>query len=60
MRRDLHVMEQICFCGEQELGRAQAPQLAAVIRSYMIDIGGDNGWGNRTELIANANVLGST
>jgi hypothetical protein len=30
MRRDLHVMERICYIREQELGKAQAPQLEAV------------------------------
>lgn len=30
MRRDLQLMDRICFCGEQELERFQAPQLEAV------------------------------
>ena len=30
MRRDLHMMEQICYRGMQELVRFQAPQLEAV------------------------------
>jgi hypothetical protein len=30
MRRDLHVVEPICYLGRQELGRSQAPQLEAV------------------------------
>jgi|GEM_PF-2114401 len=30
MRRDLHMMEQICYRGMQELVRSQAPQLEAV------------------------------
>jgi hypothetical protein len=36
MRRDLHVMEQFCYLGEQELGRSQAPQLEAVSRPFPI------------------------
>jgi hypothetical protein len=32
MRRDLHAMEKFRYSGEQELGRAQAPQLEAVMR----------------------------
>jgi hypothetical protein len=34
MRRDLHVVEQLCYRGEQELGKAQAPQLEAVMQMY--------------------------
>ena len=30
MRRDLHMMEQICYRGMQELVRSQAPQVEAV------------------------------
>ena len=32
MYRDLHVMEPICYRGEQELDRSQVPQLEAVMR----------------------------
>lgn len=32
MRRDLHALEQFCYLGMQEQGRAQAPQLEAVSR----------------------------
>jgi hypothetical protein len=32
MRRDLRVMEQICYLGKQEIGRTPAPQLEAVSR----------------------------
>ena len=32
MYRDLHVMEPICYRGEQELDRSQVPQLEAVGR----------------------------
>lgn len=34
MGRDLQSMEQICYLGEQELERYQAPQLEAVTQSY--------------------------
>jgi hypothetical protein len=30
VRRDLHMGEQSCYLGEQELGRSQAPQIEAV------------------------------
>ena len=34
MRHDLQTIELICYGGEQELGRAQAPQLEAVRQCY--------------------------
>jgi hypothetical protein len=39
MHRDLHVVELICYSGEQELGKAQAPQLEAVrhTKEHLID-----------------------
>jgi hypothetical protein len=32
MRRDLHLVEQFCYLGDQEMLKSQAPQLEAVMR----------------------------
>jgi hypothetical protein len=39
MRRDLLMMDQICYLGEQELGKTQAPQLEAVSRRLNAQMG---------------------
>ncbi len=36
MRRDLHMMERICYRGRQKLGNAQAPQLEAVMNILIV------------------------
>lgn len=37
MRRDLHARDLICYLGEQELERTQAPQLEVVIRHMVLE-----------------------